>query len=983
MYSIAAGEESPPPLKLGNLDVALGGLALSDEDGAKSDPRWSKIGPDLAALPAEYQDHAAQGGPGPFEPGNPLMRVRDGFVVIDAVASSNGTALKDDLDAMGLQGGEVYKSTVSGLLPISAITGIVGLESLQFARPAYASTNVGLVDSQGDVAMRADVARATFGVDGTGITIGTLSDSYDHLGGAAGDVVNGDLPAGINVLDDSAICSPNPPGNCSDEGRGMMQLITDVAPGASQAFHTAFLGQASFATGIGELATVAGADVITDDVFYFAEPFFQDGIIAQAVDNVVATGVPYFSSAGNSARQSYESTFRPSGQFPAFGEAHDFDPGPGVDVLQNITVPEGSGVILSFQWNEPYFSVSGPPGSASDFDIYIVDDPPVNILAASAFDNLGGDPIEILIFDNPVGSGATSFHIGIDHFAGPNDRFLKYVRYNRGFGVTINEFDTASPTIVGHANATLAHAVGAAFFDDTPEFGTNPPLLEPFSSSGPTSIYFEIDGTPIVPAEVRPKPEIVAPDGTNTTFFGFDSSADPDTFPNFFGTSAAAPHAAAVAALMLELNPSLGFMDVYTDLQNTAIDMGPAGFDFDTGFGLIQADAALAIISTNAIPVADDQMVMTQQDTPVNITLTGSDADSGDTLSFAIASLPTSGGLMEGPTPINSVPHPLTADMVTYTPNVGFTGTDSFMFTATDGTDVSNPATVEVQVKPKPPVTTTQVFTYSVKITCVPHLGSASPALMPAKYRTAVNVHNPWEEPANIVKWVTLSPPQGQTPISGIRIHESLGPWGAFDVDCPHVRDEFGLPDGAKVPGGKGFMVIQSDRELDVVAVYSSRAENPSGNGVGQSIDIETIEPKMGKGRILPLMVSAYIDGRSRLILQRDTVHWHHLDFAAPGRLDFVNEPTFLNGEAWFPTWPDVPNAENRDCNCDSSTFKGTPPLAAKPQAVELSVVQARNTVFIVQHPDQSNNHTLIVEFDDNPPGGADWYRIALTYDIQ
>ena len=830
--------------------------------------------------------------------------------------------------------------------------------------------------------MRADVARATFGVDGTGTIIGTLSDSYNHLGGAAGDVANGDLPAGIVVLDDSVICTPNPPGNCSDEGRGMMQFITDVAPGAGQAFHTASSGQAGFATGIGELATVAGADVITDDVFYFAEPFFQDGIIAQAVDSVVATGVPYFSSAGNSARQSYESTFEPSGQFPFFGETHDFDPGSGVDVFQSVTVSEGSGFTLSFQWNEPYFSVSGAPGATSDFDIFVTDDPPVSILAAGSINNVGGDPIEVFTFINPVDSGQTNFNILIELFGGPSDRFLKYVRYNRGAGVSINEFDTASSTVVGHSNATLAQAVGAAFFNDTPEFGTNPPLLESFSSAGPTSIYFEIDGTPIVPPEVRPKPEIVAPDGTNTTFFGSDTVFDPDGFPNFFGTSAAAPHAAAVAALMLELNPSLGFMDVYTDLQNTAIDMGPPGFDFDTGFGLIQADAALAIISTNAIPVADDQMVMTQQDTPVEITLTGSDADSGDTLSFAIASLPTSGGLMEGPTPINSVPHALAADTVKYTPNGGFTGTDSFMFTATDTKNVSSAATVEVQVKPKPPVTS-QVYTYSVKITCVPHLGSASPALMPAKYRTAVNVHNPWEESVNIVKWVTLSPPQGQTPISGDKIHESLGPWGAFDVDCPHVRDEFGLPQGSKVPGGKGFMIIQSDRELDVVAVYTARGEIPSSNGVGKSIDVERIGPKVAEGRILPLMVSAYIDGRSRLILQGDTVHWHHLDFAAPGRLDFVNEPTFLNGEAWFPTWPDVPNAENRDCNCDSSTFKGPPPLAAKPQAVELSVVQARNTVSIVQHPDQSNNHTLIVEFDDNPPGGADWYRIALTYDIQ
>jgi hypothetical protein len=163
----------------------------------------------------------------------------------------------------------------------------------------------------------------------------------------------------------------------------MMQLIHDVAPGATQAFHTASFGRASFAQGIRALAAApVNADVIVDDVGYFTEPFFQNGIVAQAVDAVVANGVAYFSAAGNDARQSYASAFRNSGvNRPNGGPLHDFNPGPGVDIRQAVTIPARSGVGIFLQWDQPFFSVSGPPGSRSDVDIALVN----NSGAALAF----------------------------------------------------------------------------------------------------------------------------------------------------------------------------------------------------------------------------------------------------------------------------------------------------------------------------------------------------------------------------------------------------------------------------------------------------------------------------------------------------------------------------------------------------------------------------------------------------------------------
>jgi hypothetical protein len=131
------------------------------------------------------------------------------------------------------------------------------------------------------------------------------------------------------------------------------------------------------------------------------------------------------------------------------------------------------------------------------------------------------------------------------------------------------------------------------------------------------------------------------------------------------------------------------------------------------------------------------------------------------------------------------------------------------------------------------------------------------------------------------------------------------------------------------------------------------------------------------------VMVEALIDGRSQLILNRNTAQWVHIDFAAPGRLDFQNEPTIINGKEWFPVWPDVPDAENRFCNCYSSIFKGVAPaLPETNMTVALKVIQGRGDVWIAQMPTSDNDHTLIIDFDDDPYGGAETYKIELSIDF-
>ena len=100
----------------------------------------------------------------------------------------------------------------------------------------------------------------------------------------------------------------------------MLEIVHDLAPGASLGFATAFTSDASFAENIRALRSQARCDIIVDDVIYFNESSFQDGPIAQAVTDVTADGAMYFSSAGNDGSvpsgtsANYEGDFADSGQ---------------------------------------------------------------------------------------------------------------------------------------------------------------------------------------------------------------------------------------------------------------------------------------------------------------------------------------------------------------------------------------------------------------------------------------------------------------------------------------------------------------------------------------------------------------------------------------------------------------------------------------------------------------------------------------------
>ena len=581
---------------------------------------------------------------------NPALRTSGGYVSISAYGDDLG-ALRARLVSKGLTGATLHPTAVTGRAPIAALTDMAATPGLKFLRPALAMARAGSVITQGDRSLRAAAARRESGVNGRGIRIGVMSDSYDCAPGAfvagapftraAQDIARGDLPRDVRVLKD---LSDEPSTDCSDEGRAMLQLIHDVAPGSPLAFYTAFESQEDFAAGIRALAA-SGSRVIVDDILYFAEPMFEDGIVAQAVDDVHRDGVAYFSSAGNDARASYESRFRLSGEEGISGRRHDFASGRKVDGLQRATASAGSVTLLSLQWDQPSLSSNGKRGSASDVDVWFydadgepfeicTDDPDQLVCQIPGFDaNVGGDAVETPVFVN-LGDDDLEVQIGIELFEGPTPNYVKYAWFDLDAGVfTVDEYDTASGTVYGHANAAGAEAVGAAAWYQTAAWGSPlrpqcvPACLDSFSSAGGVPLLFGKNGRRLAVPEVRIKPGITGPDGGNTSFFFADldfevpGSREPDGFPNFFGTSASAPHVAAVAALLLdqrardiqahkrfigprELTPDA----IYWVLRLTAADMklrnfggdiGPqrvdnaGGFDFDTGFGFVDAQRAL------------------------------------------------------------------------------------------------------------------------------------------------------------------------------------------------------------------------------------------------------------------------------------------------------------------------------------------------------------------------------------------------------
>ena len=503
----------------------------------------------------------------PIAPGVPTQHLdfaadAQGRVLVDITAKVTDALLAE----VRVGGGEVVNhysrfDAIRAKVPLARLELLAGRQDVRFIRAAAMPvTKVGRILSEGDVTHRAGQARTNYTVAGAGVKIGVISDSVDFLGGSQ---ASGDVGAVTVLPGQSGV-----PG--SGEGTAMLEIVADLAPKAELFFATGGGGLANFAQNILDLRA-AGCDIIVDDIGYLTEAPFQDDVLAQAVNTVTADGALFFSAAGNFGNKNdgtaatWEGDFNPGQPLMvggnALGVAHSYG-----NTTANTVLSVRGGVALF--WADPLGR------STNDYDLYIINPATSTVFSSSTTPQTGTqDPVEVA-FVLPglqivvVKTSGDNLFIHFDSFAGGEFEFTTsgnirgHPSTDRGFGVSAVSVATAFPN---------PFTGGAA----------NP--VERFTSDGPRRVFFDPQGNPLLGTNfsstggvVRNQPEISAADRVKTATPGFNP------FP---GTSAAAPHAAAIAALLKSYNPKATPQQIRFALTNSALDIEAPGFDRDAGWG--------------------------------------------------------------------------------------------------------------------------------------------------------------------------------------------------------------------------------------------------------------------------------------------------------------------------------------------------------------------------------------------------------------
>lgn len=441
---------------------------------------------------------------------------------------------------------------VQAWLPADAVEAIAASDAVnKITLPGYRRLRQGSVTSEGDAIMLANKARLA-GARGQGVKVGAISDGIDNRAAAQ---ATGDLPAIITI-------DPAHPGD-GDSGTALLEIVHDVAPMASLYF-SGPQTSLEFIASLNYLVNTAQCDVIFDDIGFYDEPYFEDGPVADAVQAIVGS-VVYVSAAGNDHGMHYQGPYEDvsltQSNWPY--NLHKF--AGNTDVTQQLVIPPDTQVAVFLQWSDSFGS------SANDYDLYLYDNAPNKqfLVGSNGRQNgAGDDPFESLVYTN-TGSTPVTVNIVINRYSGNSKRLELYV-----WGGSELQFASTGDSIFGHPTVPGVLSVGAIH-------AATPTSIAPNSSRGPSILTFPALTT-------RQTPSVVAIDGVSVTGAG--------GFPTtFYGSSAAAAHAAAIAALTINGHPAFTSAQIVDEMVNTATDLGVAGYDNIYGAGLLNAQDSVGL----------------------------------------------------------------------------------------------------------------------------------------------------------------------------------------------------------------------------------------------------------------------------------------------------------------------------------------------------------------------------------------------------
>src|SRR5271157_1439857 len=849
---LSVGNPYYTPTTTNLADAEHGPMANLGADLVNIYETYENSGATAAALAAKY----------------PAYEFNGSSVMIGLNSNTDFSGLQTQVTNLGMQvvAADPSVQLIEGWLPINELPTAAELPELFSGHPVILPVaSSGKAINEADYTMYSNVVRQNTGLTGAGTTVGIISTSFNNLGGYAADVASGDLPAHVNIVQDVPAGTPANIG--TDEGRGMAQNVYKIAPGANLAFATGVGGDGAMANNILALANTAGANIIVDDLSYADDPMFQPGLISQSIQTVVNQGVSYFSAAGNAADDGYLSNFRGvNGTVTGLGAGRfmNFNPNGGTALTMPITVT-ANGANISFQFDQPFNTqqVNKTNMVTSQLNFYLLDPKTGAILNPP---NTGTDdntqtqqPLQFLQ-NIPAGT----YNVAIQVIKGPDPGKIEFVQVG-DTDITIPQTygsagGTFYPTSFGHNAYTATIGVGAMpWWATYPTVIQTPILSESFSSYGPEILTRDANGNPL-PRQVQTQnPVITAPDGSSTTFFGDPPPSDTTVLPPvtstnlyasftpsqvnnwaFFGTSSAAPNAAAVAALMLQKAPGA----TPAEIRQAFIESGRAMngsaqgvLDPQAGYGLINATQAINAIDLLRVLSTDPANGATVTVSPSAITVTFSKPVDFSTVSSSdiqFTSTPPGVSVVLG-TP-QAIDNPTDPTVVAFPfsfsyknpPTTTANGTYTFLVSgpivSEDGKTLvpSNPITFTLEDTTPPEVANTSVFSRTVTIQFTKAMNPSTITLAnlyverqggTGNWLTPINLnnypgvtiaYNPLTDTATL-NYTAL--PQTAMPTDDYAIVVQSGPSGVTDLVGNELDGEFSgsFPSGNGTAGGNFF----------------------------------------------------------------------------------------------------------------------------------------------------------------------------------